>query len=196
MKKGLIICIAIAVVVFCVASYGVNLYNGLVEKQENATTALADLQSTYQRRMDLLTQAAKAVKAYAKHENETYIGVTEARAKATQITLDPSNLTSEKMQEFMNAQGEVSSALSRLMVVAEAYPELKANENYKKIMIQIEGAENRINEARQNYNNAVQEFNVGIRVFPANILNVFFGFDKMAKFEAEANAQKAPDLDL
>ncbi len=136
----------------------------------------------------------EVVKGYASHEKETLEGVINARAKATQITVDPNNLTPEKLQEFQAAQGELSQALGRLMVVQEQYPELKANENFKDLQTQLEGTENRINEERNKFNDAAQTYNVKIRKFPNSLLAGIFGFDKMAKFEADADAQKAPDV--
>ena len=168
----------------------------MVQKQEMATTALADVEATYQRRADLIPNLAKTVQAYAKHEKETFEAVTNARAAATQIKLDADNLSPEKLQQFQAAQGELSQALGRLMVVAERYPELKASENFKSLQIQLEGTENRINEARQKYNGAVQDYNQSVRSFPTVIFAGLFGFDRMSKFEAVAGAEKAPELNF
>ena len=131
---------------------------------------------------------------YAKHEEETFKGVVEARAKATQITVDPENLTPEKLQEYQKAQGELGAALGKLIAIQENYPELKANENFKDLQVQLEGTENRINEARNKFNNAVQDYNVTIRQFPKNLFAGIFGFIKMEKFEADADAQNAPKV--
>ncbi len=183
----------------CVALLGFKscgAYNGMVEKQESATTALADLEATYQRRADLIPNLAKTVQAYAKHEQATLEGVIKARAAATQVKLDPTNLTAEKMKQFQEAQGELSQALGRLMVVAERYPELKANENYKAMMVQLEGTENRINEARQKYNAVVQDYNKDVRTFPKNLFAGMFGFERMSKFESAAGAEKAPEVNF
>ena len=166
----------------------------MVSDQESATTALANIQSAYQRRADLIPNLVETVKGYAKHEEETFKSVVEARAKATQITLDPTNLTPEKLQEFQKAQGELGSALGKLIAVQENYPELKANENFKDLQVQLEGTENRINEARNKYNAVVQTYNTSIRSFPKNLFAGMFGFDKMNKFEAEAAAQSAPKV--
>ena len=136
------------------------------------------------------------VKAYAKHEQETFTQVTQARAAAVQVKLDADDLTPEKMQQFQNAQNELTAALSKLLAVAEAYPELKASENFKSLQIQIEGTENRINEARQKYNAVVQEYNTTIRRFPNVLIAGAMGFDKMSKFEAASGAEQAPDLDI
>jgi LemA protein len=196
MKKGnsLLWIIVAVVVILGIGSCGA--YNGMVEKQESATTALADVQATYQRRADLIPNLAKTVQAYAKHEKETFEAVTQARASVSQIKLDPTNLTPEKLQQFQNAQGELSQALGKLMVVAERYPELKANENFKSLQVQLEGTENRINEARQKYNEAVQEYNQTVRRFPNVIFAGMFGFDRMTKFEAASGAEKAPELNF
>lgn len=179
-----------------VAVFMVNVYNGMVNTQETATTALADVQATYQRRADLIPNLAKTVQAYAKHEKTTLTEVIKARAAATQIKLDADNLTPDKLRQFESAQGELAQALGRLMVVAERYPDLKANENFHSLQIQLEGTENRINEARQKYNEAVQDYNQTIRRFPNVLVAGMFGFDKMAKFEAAAGADKAPDLNV
>lgn len=191
MKKGTIVIIAIVAVAVL---YGISAYNGMVSDQESVTTALANVQSAYQRRADLIPNLVETVKGYAKHEEETFKGVVEARAKATQITLDPTNLTPEKLQEFQKAQGELGSALGKLIAVQENYPELKANENFKDLQVQLEGTENRINEARNKYNYVVQTYNTSIRSFPKNLFAGMFGFNKMDKFEAEAGAQSAPKV--
>ncbi|GJG30263.1 hypothetical protein PRBRB14_11420 [Hallella multisaccharivorax DSM 17128] len=168
----------------------------MVDKQEAATTALADVQATYQRRADLIPNLAKTVQAYAKHEKETFEAVTKARASVGQIKLDAGNLTPEKLHQYEAAQGELSAALGKLMVVAERYPELKANENFHSLQIQLEGTENRINEARQNYNAAVQDYNQTVRRFPNVLFSGMFGFDRMEKFEAATGAEKAPALNF
>ena len=191
MKKGTI---GIIAVVAILVLYGMSAYNGMVSDQESATTALANVQSAYQRRADLIPNLVEVVKGYAKHEEETFKNVVEARAKATQMTIDPSNCTPEQLQEFQKAQGELSSALGRLIAVQENYPELKANENFKDLQVQLEGTENRINEARNKFNSVVQQYNTNIRSFPKNLFAGVFGFSKMEKFEADANAQNAPKI--
>ena len=191
LTKGTIGIIAAVVVI---AMWAASAYNKMVGEQENATTALANVQSAYQRRADLIPNLVETVKGYAEHEKGTFEAVVNARAKATQITLDPTNLTPEKLQEFQKAQGELGSALGRLIAVQENYPDLKANENFKDLQVQLEGTENRINEARNKFNAVVQQYNVVIRSFPKNILAGIFGFDKMAKFEADADAQSAPKV--
>ena len=134
------------------------------------------------------------MKGYASHEKETLEGVVNARSKATSINLDPENLTPEKMKEFQAAQGELSTALGRLIAIQENYPDLKANENFRDLQAQLEGTENRINEARNKFNGVVQQYNIVIRKFPKNILAGMFGFNTMDKFEAEAGAEKAPQV--
>lgn len=194
MKNYATLIIVGVIVLFCMG--GCVTYNSLVSKQEVATQAFSDVQAAYQRRSDLLPNAAKIVKAYAKHENETFKEITEARAKASQITVDANNLTPEKMKQYQEAQGDVSNALGKLMMVSEQYPDLKASKNFEDLQVQVEGCENRINYARQKYNQTVQEYNVSVRSFPNNILSGVFGFQTMTKFEAEKGADKAPNLDI
>jgi LemA protein len=189
-KKTIIGIAAIAVIVLWLMSG----YNSMVNVQEEATTALADVQSAYKRRADLIPNLVNVVKGYAEHEKGTLEGVINARAKATQITLDPNNLTPEKLQEFQAAQGELSQALGRLMVVQEQYPELKANENFKDLQTQLEGTENRINEMRINFNKVVEKYNKTVRSFPKNLLAGIFGFDRMSKFEATEKEMETPEV--
>ena len=191
MSKGTIGIIAAVVII---GMWAASAYNSMVGVQEEATTAFANVQSAYQRRADLIPNLVEVVKGYAEHEKGTFEAVIAARAKATQITVDPENLTPEKLQEFQKAQGELGSALGRLLAVQENYPELKANENFKDLQVQLEGTENRINEARNKFNTKVQGYNVVIRSFPKNILAGIFGFSKMDKFEADADSQNAPKV--
>ncbi len=188
--------LVVLAVLVVVAMFMVNAYNSMVNTQETATTALADVQATCQRRADLIPNLAKTVQAYAKHEKTTLTEVINARAAATQIKLDADNLTPEKIRQYESAQGELAQALGRLMVVAERYPDLKANQNFHSLQIQLEGTENRINEARQKYNEAVQDYNQTIRRFPNVLVAGMFGFDKMVKFEAAAGSDKAPVLNF
>jgi len=194
LSKGIIAIIAVIAIVFVIGSWAASAYNSMVGVQEQATTALANVQSTYQRRADLIPNLVETVKGYASHEKQTLEDVVAARSKATSITLDPANMTPEKLKEFQQAQGELGSALGRLIAIQENYPDLKANENFKDLQVQLEGTENRINEARNKYNQAVQTYNVEIRSFPKNIFAGLFGFDKMNKFEADAGAEKAPQV--
>jgi len=189
MKKNHLILIGIAVVVIVIFGWVKSTYNGMVGVEEEATTALANVQSAYQRRADLIPNLVEVVKGYAAHEKETFESVVNARAKATSITLDADNI-----EEFQKAQGELSSALGRLIAVGEAYPELKANENFRELQVQLEGTENRINEERNKANLKIQNYNIIIRRFPSNMLAGMFGFEKMNKFEAEAGAEKAPQV--
>jgi LemA protein len=163
MKKGTLIVIAVIVII---ALWAFSSYNGMVSQQETATTALANLQSTYQRRADMMPQLVKIVKAYAKHEKETFEEVTKARSEVGKITLDAQNMTPEKVAAYQKAQGDLASAMGKLIAVSERYPDLKANENFQNLQIQEEGTENRVNEARQKYNEAVQNYNITIRRFP------------------------------
>ena len=194
MKKSYVVLIVVAVIAIAIFGWVKSTYNGMVSVEEEATTALANVQSAYQRRADLIPNLVETVKGYAAHEKQTLEDVVAARSKATQITLDPENMTPEKMKEFQQAQGELGSALGRLIAIQENYPDLKANENFRDLQVQLEGTENRINEARNKYNQAVQGYNVEIRSFPKNIFAGIFGFAKMDKFEAEAGAEKAPQV--
>ena len=194
MKKSTLTIVIVVIAIIMLVGSLTSSYNGMVENQEEATTALANVQATYQRRADLIPNLVETVKGYAKHEEQTLTEVVNARAKATQITLDAENMTPEKMKEVQAAQGELSSALGRLIAVGEAYPDLKANENFKDLQVQLEGTENRINEARMKYNEAVQRYNQGIRSFPKVLFAGMFGFDKMNKFEAAEGAEKAPEV--
>ena len=194
MKKSLITIIAIVAVIIVIGMWAAGAYNSMVTVQEKATTAWSNVQSTYQRRADLIPNLVETVKGYAAHEKETLEGVVNARSKATSVNIDPENMTPEKLKEFQQAQGELSTALGRLIAIQENYPDLKANDNFKELQVQLEGTENRINEARNTFNAAVQEYNVTIRRFPKSLLAGMFGFDKMSKFEAEAGAEKAPQV--
>ncbi len=191
LSKSLIGIIAAVVII---GGWAVSAYNSMVGEQEKATTAFANVQSAYQRRADLIPNLVETVKGYASHEKETLEGVVNARSKATQMTVDPENLTPEKLQEYQKAQGELGAALGRLIAISESYPDLKANENFRDLQVQLEGTENRINEARNTFNGVVQQYNVVIRSFPKSLLAGLFGFDKMSKFEAEAGAEKAPQI--
>lgn len=187
---------AIVVVVLLIAGWLISGYNAMVSHQESVTTAWSNVEAAYQRRADMMPQLAKIVKSYAKHERETFDEVTKARNAATQIHLDATDLTPEKMKAFEQAQNQVAQAFSRLIAVSERYPELKASENYRSLMVQEEGTENRINEARRRYNETVQGYNLSIRRFPNNLLAGMYGFERVAKFEATQGAEKAPDLDI
>lgn len=189
-----VVFIVIVALVILIGGWAASSYNSMVAKQEEATTSLAKVQSAYQRRADLIPNLVNTVKGYATHEKGTLESVVEARSKATQVTIDPTNLTPEKLKEFQRTQGELGSALGRLIAIQENYPDLKANENFRDLQVQLEGCENRINEARNTYNDVVQNYNVNIRSFPKNIFAGIFGFEKMTKFEAEVGAEKAPQV--
>lgn len=169
-------------------------YNKMVEKDEAVSTAWSNVETQYQRRADLIPNLVSTVKGYATHESSTLEAVVAARSKATQITVDPANLTAEKLAEYQKAQGAVSSALGKLLAVTENYPQLRANENFSELQAQLEGTENRINVARTNFNNAAKDFNTAIRRFPRNILASLFGFEKRAYFEASEGAETAPQV--
>ena len=186
--------IIIGVVVAVLVIWGISAYNGMVNVEEQATTEWAKVQSAYQRRADLIPNLVEVVKGYASHEKETLEGVVNARAKATSIQVNADDLTPEKLEQFQKAQGELSQALGKLLAVQESYPDLKANENFMDLQKQLEGTENRINEARNSFNTAVQKYNLKIRRFPNSLLAGIFGFDKMEKFEADAAAQNAPTV--
>lgn len=194
LSKGAIALLVIALVAFGVISWYFSTKNSLVSVDESVSTAWSNVENQYQRRADLIPNLVETVKGYAKHEENTFKEVVEARAKATQITVDPTNMTPEKMKEFQAAQSELGSALGRLIAVSENYPELKANENFKDLQAQLEGTENRINEARRQFNQAVQDYNLKVRQFPSSIVANIAGFTTKTKFEAEAGSEKAPKV--
>ena len=171
-------------------------YNTMTEKEEAVNNAWSNVENQYQRRSDLIPNLVNTVKGYASHEENTLQAVIEARSKATQITINADEMTPEKLKAYQAAQGEVSNALGKLLAVTEAYPELKANENFKELQAQLEGTENRISVERRNFNETVQDYNTYIRKFPQNILSGMFGFEKRAYFEAEAGSEKAPKVEF
>lgn len=196
-NKALWITIAIIVVLFIVGySWVKGSYNTMVTRDEGVKTAWSQVENQYQRRMDLIPNLVNTVKGYATHEKETLEGVVSARAEATKTTIDPSNLNEESMKKFQAAQGELSSALSRLMVVLERYPDLKANQNFSELQAQLEGTENRISVERKRFNETAQSYNTYIRSFPTNILAGMFGFQPKAYFSAESGAEKAPKVEF
>jgi lemA protein len=171
-------------------------YNSLVEKQQQVDQSWAEVENQYQRRADLIPNLVATVKGYAKHESATFEKVTEARAKATSVNIDASNLNEETLAKFQEAQGELSSALSRLLAVSENYPELKANENFQDLQAQLEGTENRVSTARTRYTQVVADYNSSIKKFPTVIYAGWFGFDAKPQFKAEAGAEKAPEVNF
>ena len=190
MKKGIIIIVLLVLL----AMWGVGQYNGLVKQQESVNTEWSNVENQYQRRADLIPNLVETVKGYAAHERETFEAVVEARSKATSIKVDPENLTPEQLKEFQDAQGAVGSALGRLIAIAENYPDLKANENFKELQSQLEGTENRIAVARRDFNNVAKGYNTKLRSFPTNIIAGFFNFDARPYFEAAEGNDKAPQV--
>ena len=196
MKKG---CTGLGVLIFfaiVAIVWGVSIYNGLVKEQENVEKAWGNVENVYQRRADLIPNLVETVKGYAKHEQETLEGVIEARANATKVTIDPTNMTPEDLQKYQAAQGDVTNALSKLIAVAEAYPDLKANQNFLELQSQLEGTENRITVERNKFNEAAQTYNTKRRTFPTNIIAGIFGFGDKPYFQAQEGADKAPKVDF
>ncbi len=189
MKKWIWLVVVVILAIVCYTTY-----NGLVKKDEAVKTAWANVETQYQRRSDLIPNLVNTVKGYAAHETQTFTDVTAARANATSIKLSADDLTPEKLAEYQQAQTQVGSALGRLIAVAEAYPDLKANQNFLELQAQLEGTENRISVARQNFNTAAQTYNVGVRRFPANLIAGLFGFDQKPYFEAAEGTETAPTV--
>ena len=191
-KSSIIIIVAIAIV----AIWAITGYNGLVSQDETVANSWANVEAAYQRRADLIPQLVNTVKGYANHEKSTLDAVVSARTKATQMTVSVDDLSEENIQKFQEAQGEVGAAIGRLLAITESYPELKASENFSELQAQLEGTENRINEVRKKYNDAVKTYNVSVRRFPNNILSGMFGFERKAEFKAEEGASKAPEVNF
>lgn len=194
MKKSFIVIIALLVLGAIVFFWYQGVYNKLVQADENVNSVWGNVENQYQRRADLVPNLVATVKGYATHEQNTLEGVVNARAKATQVTIDPANLNEETMAQFQAAQGELSSALSRLLVSVEAYPDLKANQNFLDLQAQLEGTENRISTERTRFNEAAQQYNTLVRRFPNNIIAGMSGFTAKPYFKAEAGAEKAPEV--
>jgi len=193
--KGIVSIGVILLIVLAFLGMGGCAYNGLVNKQEAVKSAWSQVENVYQRRSDLIPNLVNTVKGAANFEKETLTAVIQARASATQVKIDPTNLTAESMQKFEKAQTGVSSALSRLLVSVERYPELKANQNFRDLQVQLEGTENRITEERRKFNLVVQEYNGSVRSFPNNLMAGMFGFTEKAYFEAiTPGAEKAPEV--
>ena len=193
MKKSTII---VLVIIAVVAIWGITGYNGLVNAEETVSNAWSNVESQYQRRADLIPNLVNTVKGYAEHEAQTLQAVTDARVRATQMNVNAEDLTPEKLLEYQKVQGELGTALGRLLAITEAYPELKANENFLELQAQLEGTENRIAVARQNFNETVKEYNTSIRKFPRNLLAGMFGFEKRPYFEAQEGAAVAPQVNF
>ena len=175
---------------------GCSSYNGLVTKDENVSQAWSNVQSAYQRRADLIPNLVSTVKGYADHEKSTLEAVINARAKATSINIDPSNITPEMMQQFQQAQQGLSGALKSLLVSVERYPDLKASQNFRDLQSQLEGTENRINVERNRFNETVTGYNKSVRKFPNNIFANMFGFARKSTFEAQAGTEEAPKVNF
>ncbi len=196
MSKTLKTVLIIVGIVIVLAAMFVKPYNKMVQKDEECSKAWANVENAYQRRLDLIPNLVKTVQGAADYEKGTLTEVIEARAKATSVQVDPSNLTEESIAKFQSAQDQLGSALSRLMVVVERYPELKANENFLELQAQLEGTENRIAVERGKFNETVNDYNSYIRRFPNNIIAGMFNFDKKGYFKATEGADKAPDVEF
>lgn len=198
MKRGCLISIIVvaflALVVLAVVLWGTKVYNGMVTMQESVTSQWGNVETAYQRRSDLIPNFVNTVKGAANFEQTTLTQVIEARSKATSVTIDPTKMTAENMQQFQQVQGQLSSALSRLMVVVEQYPELKATQNFRDLQITLESTENRISVERRKFNEVALTYNTYIRRFPQSFLAGMFGFHIKPYFEAEKGAEKAPEV--
>jgi LemA protein len=188
--------IIVIVLIALIAISPVISYNAMTKKEEAVTTQWSNVKNVYQRRLDLIPNLVNTVKGYADFEKETLTGVVEARSKATQTTIDPTNLSERNIEQFQSVQNELSGALSRLMITVERYPELKASQNFLELQAQLEGTENRIAVERRKFNEAAQDFNSYIRRFPKNIWANLFGFERKAYFEADTGAEKAPTVEF
>ncbi|RWU05757.1 LemA family protein [Pedobacter chitinilyticus] len=193
MKKVLIGIVAIVAILALFSGCG---YNSLVKLDEDVKTKWGAVEAQYQRRADLIPNLVNTVKGAAKFEESTLTAVIEARSKASQITVDPDKLTEENMQKYQQAQGQITQALGRLMVLTENYPQLKATDQFRDLSAQLEGTENRITVARTDYNNSVQTYNTKVRSFPNNLTAGLFGFSQKAAFKADAGAQNAPKVEF
>ncbi|MFI3314639.1 MAG: LemA family protein [Rikenellaceae bacterium] len=195
-KVGLIILGVFLVIAIGCYSFFKSSYNGMVEMQESVSASWSNVENQYQRRSDLIPNLVNSVKGYASHESETLEAVTQARANATKTSINVENMSEESLKQFSNAQGELSSALSRLMVVSEQYPDLKANQNFLDLQAQLEGTENRISTERTRFNAAVKSYNSLVRTFPKNIIASMCGFEPKPYFESEKGAEKAPVVEF
>lgn len=194
-RRGLTLTIIVVAVVLLLVFWGVGQYNSLVVLDEQVNTSWSQVENQYQRRADLIPNLVETVKGYASHERETLEGVINARAKASQPIIQAGEeMTQEQLNQFQQAQGDLTSALSKLMVVVERYPELKADENFRQLQAQLEGTENRITTARMDFNNEAQQYNTKVRRFPTNIFAGLFGFHQRPYFQAEAGAEQAPQV--
>ncbi|MDH8702042.1 LemA protein [Dysgonomonadaceae bacterium PH5-43] len=194
MKKSLIVILVLVVVGIGVFMWFKGTYNNLVQEDEKVNAQWGNVENQYQRRSDLIPNLVATVKGYAEHEQSTLENVTAARAKATQTTIDPTNLNEQTMAQFQEVQGELSSAISRLLVSVEAYPDLKANENFRDLQAQLEGTENRISTERTRFNDVAQSYNKMVRSFPTNIIAGMFDFEQKPYFKSQAGAETAPQV--
>lgn len=193
MKKAIYGIVGFITLLILFASCG---YNNMVKLDEQVQSQWAQVENVYQRRSDLIPNLVNTVKGVANFEQSTLTKVMEARAKATSIQVDPNKLTPENVKKFQGAQGELSQAIGRLMMITENYPNLKANENFLELQAQLEGTENRITVERQRFNEVTQQYNAKVRTFPNNLTAAMFGFEKKGYFQAEAGAEKAPKVDF
>jgi len=200
MKKGCVVSLVVAGIIIIslliMFSWGKGMYNSMVTQEEGVSSAWSQVENVYQRRADLIPNLVSTVKGYAAHEKETLEGVVEARAKATSVNIDPSKMNATNIAAFQKAQDGLSSALSRLMVVVEKYPDLKANENFLDLQAQLEGTENRIAVERRKFNETAKSYNITIRRFPNNMFAGMFGFSKKDYFKSDAGAEKAPKVEF
>lgn len=196
MKKGTIALIVVVVLILLGGCSAGRAYNKMVTMEEGINKSWANVETQYQRRADLIPNLVNTVKGYATHEQETLDQVIEARSRATQVTLNAEDITPDRLQQYQQAQGEVSQALGRLMMIAENYPDLKANQNFMELQAQLEGTENRISVARKDFNDASMAYNSYIRKFPANIIAGIFGFDIKSYFEAAEGTDRAPEVNF
>lgn len=196
MKKGTIALIVFVVFMLLGGCSAGRAYNKMVTMEEGINKSWANVETQYQRRADLIPNLVNTVKGYATHEQETLDQVIEARSRATQVTLNAEDITPDRLQQYQQAQGEVSQALGRLMMIAENYPDLKANQNFMELQAQLEGTENRISVARKDFNDASMAYNSYIRKFPANIIAGIFGFDTKSYFEAAEGTDRAPEVNF
>lgn len=192
MKRGYVVIIVIVAVVLVLFFWVKGMYNSMVRMDEGVSSAWAQVENVYQRRADLVPNLVATVKGYAEHESSTLEAVVNARAKATQMTVDPSGLSEAEIARFTEVQDELGAAIGRLLVSVERYPDLKANQNFRDLQAQLEGTENRITVERQKFNEAARNYNVTIRKFPNNIFAGMFGFEKKGYFEASEGAEQAP----
>jgi len=197
MKRKNWITIGIVIVVALIVYSSVkNTYNKMVTLSNQVESQWSNVENVYQRRADLIPNLVETVKGYAEHEQETFTQVTEARSKAGQVSINPENLNAQQLQQFQQAQSQLNSALSRLMVVVERYPELKASQNFQTLQAQLEGTENRIAVERRKFNEAARQYNTYIEQFPRNMYANMFDFEKNPYYEAEKGAEKAPEVNF